>query len=68
MNLLYCKYLKNLIFASAVPFTAVTAIFSLTSIQSAQAAQIDFSFDADADNNNPNIINSWNNGAPGNDG
>ncbi|MCC0179065.1 hypothetical protein I4641_19030 [Waterburya agarophytonicola K14] len=49
MNYLYLKYLKNLALVLAKPLVASTTIFSLTSIQTAQAFTIDFK--------NPAVIN-----------
>ena len=60
MNSLYCKYLKNIFSASVTPIVAGGAIFSLTSIQAAQAAQVTFSFTPSNETGYPpGAINNW---------
>ena len=63
MNYLYFKYLKNFASASSIPIFAGAAIFSLTSIQAAQAARITFSFTPSNESGyEAGAINNWGHG------
>lgn len=63
MKYLHFEYLKKLTYAkTSLPIIVGTTILSSLITQPAKAFTITFSFDADADNSDPTVINDWNHG------
>lgn len=68
MKYLYSKYLQFTEAKVTLPLIVGTTILSSLIGQPVRAAQITFSFDPDADNSDPSIVNDWNHGSGAQDG